>query len=448
MMAQNSTQRQIYTVSSLTAEIKNLLETRYPLVWVTGEISNFRVPGSGHFYFTLKDAQAQIQSVMFRGQNRVLKFLPEDGMRVTGFGRVNVYEPRGAYQIIFEYLEQRGAGSLQMAFEQLKARLADEGLFDADRKKPIPFLPRKIGVVTSGTGAVIHDIIRVTGRRFPNMPIEIAAVKVQGAGAEAEIADGIRRINAHGQADVIILARGGGSLEDFHAFNSETVARAVAASQIPVISGVGHETDFTIADFTADLRAPTPSAAAELAVPLKTDLVQRVSALSHALMTRFSENVARRRTRTENLTTRLVHPRRAVADFRLRLDDLTGRLVSQYSRTLKDRRERLLWRIENLRAAAPSVRTETLRNTMKRHSDRLVFCFKLTVNERLGRIQELTARLKALDPSAILARGYSITRTVPEGRIVREAAVTKIGQVVEVRLASGSIRCRIEEIKD
>ncbi|MCK4793478.1 MAG: exodeoxyribonuclease VII large subunit, partial [Desulfobacteraceae bacterium] len=276
-------ERRIYTVTELTHNIKDFLEEAFPFVWITGEISNFRIPVSGHFYFTIKDSGAQISAVMFRGQNRNLRFQPEDGMAVIAMGRLNVYETKGIYQIIIEYLEPEGVGVLQLAFEHLKKRLAAEGLFDEKHKLPLPFLPQKIAVVTSPTGAVIRDIINVIDRRFPNMTVEIAPVKVQGEQAAEEIVEAIELLNDRNDADVIVVARGGGSLEDLQAFNSEVVARAIFSSEIPVVSAVGHETDFTIADFTADLRAPTPSAAAELIVPVKNDLLMRTKEIRGTL---------------------------------------------------------------------------------------------------------------------------------------------------------------------
>ena len=259
-------QRKIYSVSELSQQIRNLLEKEFPDVWVVGEVSNFRAASSGHLYFTLKDESAQIRAVCFRNQARYLKFRPQDGISVIARGHLSVYETRGEYQLYIEYLEPAGLGALQLAFEQLKQKLAAEGLFDPGRKKPLPLLPRTVGVVTSPTGAVIRDILRVLRRRFRNMNVMLGPVKVQGEGAAEEIVEGIKTLNRQTGVDVIIVARGGGSLEDLWAFNEEIVARAIAASKIPIISAVGHETDFTIADFVADLRAPTPSAAAALVV--------------------------------------------------------------------------------------------------------------------------------------------------------------------------------------
>jgi exodeoxyribonuclease VII large subunit len=270
--------RRIYSVAELSLELRSLLERQYPDVWVTGEVSNLRAAGSGHLYFTLKDETAQLRAVCFRNQARYLKFKPQDGLAVIARGRLSLYEARGEYQLYVEFLEPAGLGALQLAFEQLKQKLAAEGLFDRARKKPLPVLPRAIGVVTSPTGAVIRDILRILRRRFPNINVQIYPAKVQGEGAAQEIVHGVEYFNRKSPVDVIIVARGGGSLEDLWAFNEEVLARAISASNVPVISAVGHETDFTIADFVADLRAPTPSAAAELVVHRKQDFVAEIDA--------------------------------------------------------------------------------------------------------------------------------------------------------------------------
>ena len=395
----NTTQQQIYTVSELTADIKDLLEENFPFIWVSGEISNFHKAASGHVYFTLKDKTSQISSVMFRGQNRNLRFDPENGMDITGLGRINVYEDRGVYQIIFEYLEPMGIGALQVAFEQLKMRLSEEGLFDKHHKKPLPHIPQKISVITSPTGAVIRDILTVTDRRFPNVHIEVIPVKVQGKGADKEIVSAVELLNMRGDSDVAILARGGGALEDLQAFNSENVARAVFLSEIPIISAVGHETDVTIADFVADFRAPTPSAAAELVVPLKDNLVRECKGLSAALASRFYRDIERRRTLVNDLTERLTDPKRKIQNLRLKADDLANRLVRIFMNDMRQRRERLSWR---------------------------------------------TDRLKALSPLAILTRGYSIARTIPGATVVRNSEEVSKGQNLEIMLAEGSLICCVE----
>ena len=391
--------QKIYTISQITADIKEMLENRFPFIWVCGEISNFRIPASGHFYFTLKDELSQISAMMFRGQNRSLKFIPEDGMTVTGLGRLSLYEPRGTYQIIFEYLEPKGLGALQASFEQLKARLSAEGLFDEENKKPIPFLPRKIAVITSPTGAVIHDIINIVSRRFANVHIEIFPVRVQGEGAAQDIVSAIQLMNLRADADVAILARGGGSLEDLSAFNTEMVSRAIFASKIPMISAVGHETDFTIADFVADMRAPTPSAAAELVVPLKDELRRRILELESALKHRIYTQIERYRNVLSDMSKRLIHPQKNIQMLRLKLDEITERLIFQMNKHLIQQRERLFWK---------------------------------------------TDRLNNLSVFTVLSRGYGIVRTVPKAVIVKDADAVEIGGEIEILLEKGALRCRVE----
>jgi len=295
----------IFTVSELTRNVRALLEGHFPEVWVSGEISNFRSPSSGHFYFTLKDEQAQLASVMFRGANSQIPFKLEDGLEVICHGRITVYETRGQYQIVVDHCEPKGIGALQLAFEQLKKKLSEEGLFDAKNKKPLPFLPKKIGVVTSPTGAAIRDILKVLHQRFESTNVLLIPVRVQGEGAAEEVAEAIFLLNKRDDIDVMIVGRGGGSMEDLWAFNEEVVARAIFASKIPVVSAVGHEIDFTIADFVADVRAPTPSAAAEIVVPRRRDLLEHIEELKQQLFK---------------------SPLRRFPDLLMRLDDLRGRL--------------------------------------------------------------------------------------------------------------------------
>jgi exodeoxyribonuclease VII large subunit len=439
-----NTPHRIYTVTELTRAIKSILENNFSLVWITGEVSNLSRPFSGHLYFSLKDRDAQISAVMFRSQGRNLKFEVKDGMTITGLGRLSIYEPRGSYQIILEYLEPAGAGALQIAFEQLKARLSAEGLFDSARKKPLPFLPGRIILVTSPSGAVVHDFIRIAGRRFPNLSIRILPVKVQGTGAEAEIADAIALANAWDDCDVLVLARGGGSLEDFHAFNSEIVARAVFSSKIPVVTGVGHETDYTIADFVADLRAPTPSAAAEIVVPLKSELARRCSEKSCALAAAIRHRVAHLRKELGNASERLVHPGKRIADFRLRVDDLTLRLIRSFRSDLGRRRERLSWRTARIAARGPA-------DLIRKHKEKLQYlecnalnAFKNIMNRSRMRLLQSAAKMTALNPKAILERGYSITRVLPEKRIITDPRAVEIGRNVEVILSKGHLRCRVD----
>jgi exodeoxyribonuclease VII large subunit len=437
-------QRRIFTISELTANIKALLEDRFPFIWICGEISNIRIPASGHFYFTLKDKKAQINTVMFRGQNRNLKFMPEDGMSVTGIGRISVYEARGTYQIILEYLEPEGRGAIQLAFEQLKKRLKSEGFFDEKHKKPLPFLPRKISIVTSPSGAVVHDILKIVNRRFPNIHMEIIPVKVQGDGSEMEIVSGLETINERSDSDLVILARGGGSLEDLHAFNSEDVARAIFASKIPIISAVGHETDFSIADFVADLRAPTPSAAAELAVPLKIDLLKKNAELKTTLIIRFSRYIEHLRTIVKEMSNRLVDPNKRIEDLRLRTDDLLSRLIRTFKKNILQQHERLEWRFDSLNSHNPLIHTKKANKILEQNYNNLLTYIRILINNKQFLLRELNARLNALSPNAILDRGYSITRTIPDGGIVRNPIQVEIGQDLEVILAKGSLICRVK----
>jgi exodeoxyribonuclease VII large subunit len=395
--------RHVYTVSALTAEVKAVLEDGFSSIWVEGELSNFKHHTSGHMYFTLKDSQAQIRGVMFRGHNRLLRFQPADGLAVLVSGTVTVYERRGEYQLNVEFMEPKGVGALQLAFEQLKARLEAEGLFAETRKRPLPMLPAKIGIITSPTGAVIRDMLTILGRRFPGLEVLIHPVPVQGEGAAAEIASALDRLGARGDLDVLILARGGGSLEDLWAFNEEGVARAIAACRIPVISAVGHETDVTIADFVADLRAPTPSAAAELVVARRDEL-------------------------------------------RLRVDELTARAHSALQHALAIQRSRVDMLGRHLSLVSPLAQlarqTERLHG-LRRRLDAGWTLFRTMRVERLGRA---AGKLDSLSPLAVLRRGYSICFALPGRRVLKAAAGVAPGAPVAVRLDQGELECVVRSI--
>ena len=440
--------KKIFSVSELSQGIKNLLEREYPDVWVTGEVSNFRAAGSGHLYFTLKDATAQLRAVCFRNQARYLKFKPQDGISVIARGHLSVYEARGEYQLYVEYLEPAGLGALQIAFEQLKQKLAVEGLFDIARKKPLPLLPRAIGVVTSPTGAVIRDILRILRRRFRNMNVLIYPVKVQGEGAAEEIVEGVKYFNREPNVDVVIVARGGGSLEDLWAFNEEVVARAIAASGIPVISAVGHETDFTMADFVADLRAPTPSAAAELVVHRKqdflTELENRARRMTQIIRLQLSE--ARQRLTElrmhhafQTLATRL-------AERAQRVDDAVASLERSMRSLLNRARQ------EWLRASAGVVRYDfrrllgLKRAALEDRLGRFDAALRRFLTERHNRLAQVEAILKERNPLTILQRGYSITRDAA-GKIVRDAEAVVLGSDISVRLARGELAATIKARK-
>ena len=331
----------IYTVGDLTEEIKGLLEEHFDFVWVEGEISNFRSPSSGHYYMVLKDEKAQIRAVMFRPQTRYLKFTPEDGMKVIVQGRIGVYQPRGEYQIILDYLEPLGIGALALAFEQLKEKLAAEGLFDEKIKRPLPFLPQRVAVITSPTGAAIRDFLKIIRRRFANIEIIVVPVKVQGDEATAEMVEALDTINRELKVDVIVLTRGGGSLEDLWAFNQEELALAIRASRIPVVSAIGHEIDITISDLAADLRAPTPSAAAELIVMEKESLVERFRAMRGHLELYMKTYISKLNQQLALLAKGLRDPRKGIADSWMRLDELQGWLLKLIDLTIKERQKNI-----------------------------------------------------------------------------------------------------------
>ena len=436
--------KNLYTVSELNANIKSLVEENFPFIWIFGEISNFRIPASGHFYFTLKDDASQISSVMFRGQQRNLKFEPEDGLNVTGMGRISVYEPRGTYQVILEYLEPSGAGALQIAFEKLKNRLAVEGYFDEGHKKLLPFLPNKISIITSPSGAVVHDILQIINRRYPDMPIQIIPVKVQGEGAVEQIVDALDLLNAVNETDVVILARGGGSLEDLQAFNSEPVARAIFASNIPTISAVGHETDYTIADFVADLRAPTPSAAAELVVPQKSELEQRLKDILMLLKIRINNYFDNLNSKLTEQSSRMFDPRRKIEDSCLKVDDLTARLNRILSHRIRLERKNLEFWDDRLRNNNPIHIFKKSKLKLDYNYNNLLKTFNICNSSKKIKIRELAAKLQALSPMAILTRGYSITRTLPGKTVVRDPETVSLDQNLEITMALGRLYCRVK----
>ena len=439
-------ERHIYTISEITSSIKTLLEDAFPFVWVSGEISNFRKPSSGHYYLTLKDDKAQISAVMFRNQNKNLLFDLEDGQHILGLGRISVYEPRGTYQIILEFIEPKGVGALQIAFEQLKGKLEEEGLFDSGHKKNIPFLPGKISLITSPTGSVVHDIINVTQRRFPNMTIEIMPVKVQGLDAINQIVQAIEILNGRESTEVIIIARGGGSLEDLQPFNSERVARAVFASQVPVISAVGHETDFSICDFVSDLRAPTPSAAAELAVPVKNELINSIKYLKDNLSRNTYTLIQQKMHYLQHITKRLPHPKNKIQDMILRIDDYESRISQSIKRLLRYRKDKLNNINSRLIDHNPNFLTYKLKVQLDKISDNIHKKLLILISENKYKHNELSTKLEAINPSAILKRGYSITRTLPDCLVVRQPEDVALDQQVDVMIAGGHLICRIERI--
>jgi exodeoxyribonuclease VII large subunit len=442
--------RRIWPVNELVARVREFVERTYGDVWVEGEISNFRPAPSGHVYFTLKDADAQLPVVLFRRQALLLRFRPEDGLHVLVRGRVSVYEQRGQMQLVAETMEPVGAGSLQLAFEQLKERLKAEGLFDAERKRPLPAFPRTAGIVTSSTGAVIRDFLNIVNRRHSGLNVLLYPVSVQGDSAPAEIEAAIADLNAASRdgsnfVDVIVLARGGGSLEDLAAFNSERVARAIASSRLPVVSAIGHETDFTIADFVADLRAPTPSAAAELITEAQHNIAEYLVAQAHRLerAARFQLLHARQRfadlafDRAESRISTLLHR------FAQRFDDLAFRQESALNAQLRRRQERIadlsaaVLRHDPRRALAQArERLIALRARLDRSVERLA-------HSSAASLSALDARLHSLSPLAVLERGYALVQS-PAGTLIRSTAQLAPGSTVTTRLADGAFTSRVE----
>ena len=439
----------ILTVSQLNNNIKFLLEERFDFVLVEGEVSNLRRPQSGHIYFTLKDDKSQIKAVFFHKfgtYQRRTDFELEEGLKILCRVRLNVYLPRGEYQLVVESVEPLGVGALQKAFEQLKAKLFAEGLFEERHKKTIPFLPEKIGVVTSPTGAVIRDILNITKRRFPMADILIAPVRVQGNDAASEIIQALRNLQFHGAVDVIVIARGGGSLEDIAPFNDEALAREIFRSSIPVVSAVGHETDFTICDFVADLRAPTPSAAAELIVPESMELIAKINILKQRMIAGYYRCQKDRRNKIAGLQERLKNPRRFLINLKINLDDLKERLGSSFyheKQNLNNELQQLQLRLLHQNPARIiSERKILLKNIQKdlfnNLSGRLA-----ALKERL---RKNSAVLESLNPLGVLQRGYSITRSMESGMIIRQAADLSIGEDVNIQLARGNFNAKIEKI--
>ncbi len=436
-------ERKVYTVSEFTEELKDLLEGEYPSVWIQGEISNFHAAPSGHVYFTLKDESAQVRCVMFRMQTRFLKFKPEDGLDVITWGRVSIYSPRGEYQLILDTMEPLGIGSLMLAFEQLKNKLTEEGLFEESRKKPLPRFPRSVGLVTSRKGAAVRDMIRIASRRFPGTCLLLSSTSVQGDKAPDEIIAALDRLCAVEEVEVIIIGRGGGSIEDLWAFNDERVVRAVAACPVPIVSAVGHETDFTLTDFAADLRASTPSAAAELVVPDKLEILDRVIQLTARLRNSVTKEVRRRKEIVNETVKRLYDPRRKILERRQRLDDLTIRLKTSMMRHLGELRQESVATAKRLRPEYPKRRVEAAREEVEALLNRLGRSGGDSIKGARTDVEKLAARLDVLSPLAVLSRGYSITMRWEERAVITDARAVRTGEQVRVRLHQGELDCTV-----
>ena len=400
-MAESSPAPRVYSVGAVVTGVRRLLEQRVGRIWVSGEISNLRRPSSGHLYFTLKDADGQLRAALFRMQASRLAFEPEDGMEVLAYGDLTVYEARGEMQLVVRQLEPRGVGALQLAFEQLKAKLSAEGLFDPERKQAVPALPRRVGIVTSSSGAALRDVLEVSRRRFPSLPLRLASCRVQGLGAEREVAAALDALAQHGDCDVILLVRGGGSLEDLQPFNTETLARVISACRVPVVCGVGHEVDVTIADGVSDARAPTPSAAAELAIPDRVAIARDVG-----------------------------HQRQ--------------RLARALRSRLTDARRDWQGLAQALRAAAPANRAKAGRERLDRARRDLGRAVVGQVEGARRTLAEVAGRLEALSPLAVLGRGYGLVRRERDGAIVRRADDAPVGERLAVRVAAATLDVRVE----
>ena len=437
----------VYTVSRLNHEARGLLEASFPLLWVEGELSNVSRPASGHLYFSLKDENAQVRCAMFRGRNRLLRFQPEAGMHVRLRAQVSLYTARGDFQLIVEHMEEAGEGALQRAFEELKRKLAGEGLFADEIKRPLPALPRHIGVITSPTGAAVRDVLTTLSRRFPGMPVVLYPVPVQGKEAAPAIVRALETANRRAECDVLILTRGGGSLEDLWSFNEPEVARAIRASDLPVVVGVGHEVDVTIADLAADLRAPTPTGAAERVVPDREVLARRLATVRQRLERVVERRLQDRAQRLDQVRRRLIHPGRRLRELRQRNSEDRLRLARALQRNLEVRRQRLSGLVTRLHRAGPAVRLPREQTRIDQLQTRLIRAMRHeALPRRRQRLQGLARQLEAVSPLGTLARGYAIARK--DGMILRRADQAAVGDAVNIQLGEGSLDCRVEEKRE
>ncbi|WP_374472116.1 exodeoxyribonuclease VII large subunit [Arenimonas sp.] len=438
-------ERQVLRPSQLNALARDLLEGSFPQVWVEGEISNFSRPASGHAYFTLKDDRAQVRCALFRANAQRLRFAPRDGLQVLARGRLTLYEARGDYQLVLDHMEEAGEGALRRAFEELKARLAAEGLFDTARKRPLPAFPRRLGVITSPRGAAVRDVLSVLGRRFPLLEAEVLPVPVQGDGAAAQILDMLRRAGASGRYDLLLLTRGGGSLEDLWAFNDEALARAIAASPVPVVAAIGHEVDVSLADFAADLRAPTPSAAAELLAPDGAALQARLRRARQQLSALAARRQAAAAQRADQAFLKLqaLRPQLRLERGRSRLAELRRRLEQAQQAPLARRAERLARLLRRLDQAHPRRRLQEQHHRLALLQRSLAALPARLLEPRRLHLRGLARALESVSPLATLGRGYAIVQR-EDGRVVRSPADAAPGERVTARLADGQLRLRVE----
>lgn len=441
-----SSERKILTISEITGRIKGLLESEFRSLWVEGEVSNFRRASSGHLYFTLKDENAQLRCVCFRSYARSVRFGLEDGLKVVARGNLSIYERRGEYQLYVEVMEPVGIGALQLAFEQLKAKLQAEGLFDVERKKPLPLYPQTVGVVTSPTGAAIRDILRILKRRHESLHVLIYPAKVQGDGAAKEIVEGIQYFNRAQNVDVLIVGRGGGSIEDLWAFNEEIVARAIATSEIPIISAVGHEIDFTIADFVADLRAPTPSTAAEIVSAAKEEILKEVARLFGQIENCLTLQLNRSRRRLLELTGSrgFSVARSKLQEFRQWFDELTYKLTHGEEKLLSDLQShfRLAWNRLQFFDLKKQIRLGELR--LSQDETHIQTAFQRQLSEARNALLIFTGKLDSLSPLRVLERGYAIVKTA-KGSIVKDASQVTVGASLAIQLSKGDLKARVTD---
>jgi exodeoxyribonuclease VII large subunit len=447
MNAMTAPQRDILTVSQLNREVKQVLEGSFPLLWVEGEISNLARPASGHLYFSLKDAKAQVRCAMFRMRNRLIDFEPENGMQVLIRANIGLYEARGEYQLIVEHMEPAGDGALRRAFDQLKTRLDAEGLFAPEHKQPLPAFPRQVGIITSATGAAVRDILHVLQRRHPALPVIVYPVPVQGEGAARQIANMIALANQRKECDVLILSRGGGSLEDLWAFNEEVVARAVYDSALPIVCGVGHEIDFTIADFVADMRAPTPSVAAELVSPDGDALLKTFHMQQGRLAQLMQQQLRLHTHRLDNLRKRLQHPGRRLQGIAQRLDELEQRLQHGWQQRCRHTQQQLATLDARLQQHTPRHRIRQYGTQQQELSKRLIRACEQTLSMADRRLTQLAHTLDAVSPLATLGRGYAIVRD-KQGKLLRDAATIVIGDTIEAQLHKGRLSAVVKEKAD
>ncbi len=441
MNSSNQISKDIYSVSRLNAEIRAVLEGSFPLLWIEGEISNLSTPRSGHSYFSLKDHHAQVRCALFRGKRQLLRFKPENGVQVLIRARIGLYEARGDFQLVVEHMEAAGAGALQQAFDELKAKLKKEGLFDTSRKKPLPTYPRRIGIITSATGAAVRDILQVLRRRFPALPVLIYPVTVQGDSASREIVQALKLADQRQDCDLLILARGGGSLEDLAAFNDEKLARSIAALETPIISAIGHETDFTIADFVADRRAPTPSVAAELATVDQQVLLDLLRQRQNRMLRIIRQQLHRQQLQLTHLHQKLqlLHPLGKLEQQQQRLDELAMRLERWIRNVFSSRQHKFDKLSARLMQRSPVHKMQHMSARLGACRQRLLYVSRTLLSNKQMRLAALSRELNAISPLRTLGRGYSITQITDSGEVLRNSHQVRIGERITTRLADGEL---------